>query len=58
MSNDQDVKDIITQLQDLQIQQATLILRLERLSEGGGRENVSGPIPIPNGTTREFEIGD
>jgi hypothetical protein len=58
MSNDQDVKDIIAQLQDLQIQQATLISRLERLSEGGGRENVSGPIPVPNGKTRVFEIGD
>jgi hypothetical protein len=54
MSNDRDVKDIITQLQNLQIQQATLILRLERLSEGG--DNASGP-KAPTGTTREFEIG-
>jgi hypothetical protein len=41
------------QLQNLQIQQATLISLLERLSEGG--ENASGPT---TGTTREFEIGD
>jgi hypothetical protein len=55
MSKDQDVKDIITQLQNLQIQQATLILRLERLGEGG--DNASGP-KAPTGTTREFEIGN
>jgi hypothetical protein len=58
MSNNQDVKDTIAQLQDLQIQQATLMSRLEHLSEGGGRENVSGPMPVPNGKPREFEIGD
>jgi hypothetical protein len=56
MSNNRDVKDFITQLQNLQIQQATLISRLECLSEGG--ENTSGPTPVPTSTTREFKIGD
>jgi hypothetical protein len=56
MSNDQNVKDIITQLQSLQIQQATLISCLERLSEGG--ENAIGPAPASTDTTREFKIGD
>jgi dsDNA-specific endonuclease/ATPase MutS2 len=55
MSKDGDVKDIITQLQNLHIQQATLILRLEHLSEEG--DNASGP-KAPTGTTRAFEIGD
>ena len=56
MSNNRDVKDIITQLQNLQIQQATLISCLARLSEGG--ENALGPMPASNGTTQEFEVGD
>ena len=50
MSKEQEVKDIIAQLQRLQLDQATLISRLERLSEN-----------VPNtfsDATREFAVGD
>jgi hypothetical protein len=55
MRNDEDIKDIISELRDLQIHQATLISRLERLSESGN--NATEPAP-PAGTTRRFAIGD
>ena len=44
MTKKQDVKDIVSQLQRLQIQQTSLISRLERLSKS---EN-------PEDTTEEF----
>jgi transcription antitermination factor NusG len=60
MSNDPDVKDIIAQLQRLQIQQSTLLTRLGQLSQSGQRTD-----PPPNATrdatpnaAREFEVGD
>jgi hypothetical protein len=51
MSNKGDVKYVITQLQSLQIQQATLISYLERLREAG--DNAGGPT-LETGTTPEF----
>jgi transcription antitermination factor NusG len=56
MSNDEDIKDIIAQLQSLQLQQAALIQRLERVS--GSQDNG---IPTRTKTvqvTREFAVGD
>jgi hypothetical protein len=47
MSKDRDVKDIITLLQNLQIQQATLISCLERLSEGEETRTRVDPKPQP-----------
>ena len=54
MSNrhDDEIKNIVSQLQRLQIHEAELLQRLERLSEAD--RHASGP-PI---TTREFVIGD
>jgi hypothetical protein len=54
MSDDREIQDIINQLQGLQLQQAALLSRLERLSEGEGQET---PPPPPQ-ATREFAIGD
>jgi hypothetical protein len=50
MSKDHEVKDIVSQLQKLQLKQATLIARLERVSESENRERID--------TAREFVIGD
>ena len=50
MSRDQDVKQIITQLQKLQLEQASLISRLESISESEAREEQD--------TDREFVVGD
>jgi hypothetical protein len=50
MEKEREVKEITTQLQRLQLQQDSLISRLERLSESGTSEH--------KGTTREFVIGD
>jgi hypothetical protein len=53
MNNEQDeIKDIVAQLQRLQIQETELLQRLERLSEVDGNTSRS-----PN-ATRGFEIGD
>ncbi len=54
MSNgpDDEIRNIVSQLQRLQIQEAELLERLDRLSEAD--RHASGP-PI---TTREFVIGD
>jgi hypothetical protein len=57
MSRDEDeISDIITQIQDLHIQQAGLISRLERLSTSGESNDTTAPSP-PD-TTRAFAIGD
>jgi prefoldin subunit 5 len=57
MSNKQDIKDIIAQLQSLQLQQAVLIQRLERLSET--REDNSNVTTIATvDVTRRFAVGD
>jgi transcription antitermination factor NusG len=54
MNSEQDeLEDIIAQLQQLQIQESNLILRLERLNRSGDRR----PSNSPN-TPREFSIGD
>ena len=49
MNRDEDVKNIVDQLQRLQLQQSNLISRLERLSEGE---------PTRTSTARDFAIGD
>ncbi len=61
MSNNQEIKDIVTQLQELQIGQSKLLLRLEQLSRSGVnnnnvpyRANISRDIAI----TRDLVIGD
>ena len=50
MNRDRDIKEIVTQLQRLQLQQATLISRLGSISESEAREN--------DNTAREFVVGD
>jgi hypothetical protein len=50
MRKNDDVQDIVSQLRNLQLQQATLISRLERLSESGTAAHTD--------TAREFAIGD
>jgi hypothetical protein len=57
MSNEQDIQDIIAQLQSLQLQQATLIQRLERLSEHREDNNETTAVTSIN-ATRRFGIGD
>ena len=53
MNNKQDeIKEIIAQLNHLQIQQTELLQRLERLSEAD-RQATTSPSP-----TRELAIGD
>jgi hypothetical protein len=53
MSNEQDeIKNIVAQLQRLQIQESELLQRLERLSEDNSHIAAS---PTP---TRDFRIGD
>jgi hypothetical protein len=59
MSDDREIKEIVSQLNCLQIQQTALLSHLERLSEGG--EKATRPTSSPSvaaGTTREFAIGD
>jgi transcription antitermination factor NusG len=53
MSKDEDVRDIVTQLQKLQLKQNTLISRLERLSE-----SVPTNTTEPTDAAREFAVGD
>ena len=53
MNNDQDkIKDIIAQLQRLQIRESELLLRLERLSVGTNKAS------LPTVTPRVFVLGD
>ena len=61
MNNDgQKVKDIIDQLQRLQIEQTALLTRLEQATEGATRtsENDDAPPARAGSTTRELAIGD
>jgi hypothetical protein len=65
MSNDETVTEIITQLQNLQIQQAVLLTRLARISDNGrtstnnNNDNAAGTDPpTPNNEDRELAIGD
>jgi transcription antitermination factor NusG len=68
---DDDVREIVNQLQRLQIRQATLLTRLERLSQQGQASNetgqTTGPASRQTGQTtgpafrqtpRAFQIGD
>ncbi len=53
MSNGQDeIKNIVAQLQRLQIQESELLQRLERLSKA---DSHTAGLPTP---TRDFRIGD
>jgi hypothetical protein len=54
MSDVQEIKDIVTQLQRLQIQQSDLLQRLEQLSEGD-KKGVKTPQQVP--LTQEHRIG-
>ena len=54
MSNDQEIKDIIAQLQELQVGQSKLLQRLGQLS-GSKIKNNTVPQQI---TVRNFAIGD
>ena len=55
MSNKQDeIKDIVAQLQRLQIQETELLQRLERLNEA---DSHTLELPVTQ-TKREFRIGD
>jgi transcription antitermination factor NusG len=51
MSKDREIRDIASQLQELHLRQATLVSRLERLSESEQTEPRDA-------TRREFAIGD
>jgi hypothetical protein len=55
MSDSPEIKDIIAELQRLQIQQSGLLQRLEQLS--GGDNDSSTETRVPN-TTRAFTVGD
>ncbi len=55
MNNDQEIKDIIAQLQQLQIQESELLQQLEQLSEGNNNNNNAQQQPP---VTRELTIGD
>jgi hypothetical protein len=57
---DQDVSQIVKQLKRLQLQQATLLTRLERLSQEGADRNETGPTtgPATRDPPRAFQIGD
>jgi hypothetical protein len=56
MNNGQDeIKEIVAQLQRLQIQETELLLRLERLSETDSQTFGS---PTRTQSSREFRIGD
>jgi hypothetical protein len=62
MSDDREIQDIVNQLQGLQLQQAALLSRLGRLSEGEEQETPPTPPqaapPPPPQATREFAVGD
>lgn len=54
MSNRHDeIKDIVSQLQRLQIKESELLQRLEGLSEADNHDTAGSPTP-----TRDFRIGD
>jgi hypothetical protein len=56
MSNRQDeIKDIVAQLQRLQLQETELLQRLERLND---TDSHTARLPATQQITREFEIGD
>jgi ribosomal protein S18 len=55
MSDVQEIKDIVTQLQRLQIQQSDLLQRLEQLSEG---DKKSTKPQKQVSAARELAIGD
>jgi transcription antitermination factor NusG len=62
-NNNQEIKSIVEQLQRLQIKQATLLTRLERVSEGGGDDNEETPTArraglVTRDRPRELAIGD
>jgi transcription antitermination factor NusG len=57
MSNENDIQDIVAQLQNLQLQQAVLIQRLERLSEAR-EDNRDTIATATDNTTRRFAVGD
>ena len=54
MSNDQEIRDIITQLQDLQVGQSKLLQRLKQLNGS----NVNSRSVPQQTTIRDFAIGD
>jgi transcription antitermination factor NusG len=54
MSNEQDIKDIVGQLERLQIRQTALVQRLARLTAiGNNNTNTEQP-----NITQEFSVGD
>jgi transcription antitermination factor NusG len=61
-NNNQEIKSIVEQLQRLQIKQATLLTRLERVSEGGGDDDETPTArragPATRDRPRELAIGD
>jgi hypothetical protein len=63
MSHEQDMKDIVAQLDRLQIQQSELLQRLDQLVESGESNNatarsVRSTRSIRSEITQEFAIGD
>ena len=54
MSNEQDIKDIVAQIERLQIRQTALVQRLARLTAiGNNNTNTERP-----NTIQEFRVGD
>jgi transcription elongation factor len=60
MSNEQDIKDIVAQLDRLQIQQSELLQRLDQLVGSGESNNATARSvqSVQSEITREFAIGD
>lgn len=52
MSNDREIQNIVEQLQNLQIRQATLVSRLEELNRNKKNKRNTGDTPRP------LEVGD
>jgi dsDNA-specific endonuclease/ATPase MutS2 len=56
MSSGEDIQDLIQQLQDLQIQQAALLIRLARANSGSTTAQRSNTVPPDE--IRELVVGD
>ena len=55
MNKDEVIKDIVTQLEQLQIQQSDLLQHLGRLSENDNNNNSTTVSPV---AARAFAVGD
>jgi hypothetical protein len=56
MSKRQEIKDLVQQLKDLQLQESGILDRIDQLTAEGTRSNQGGPPT--RGSDREFAVGD